>query len=131
MLLKFHFDILSFIIDKNPEYVDLMVQLPFLTLTETEHTGVGCFYTYSLDTSFDLSKMNFAEDDIILDMSMSFNSDKLPNGAMVVFYIRNKKIDTLEILSNGTDYPIEELEDYAFESRPINYIQLKTNANSG
>lgn len=131
MLSKFHFDVLSFIIESNPDYVNLKEQLPFLTVIDIEHTGIGCFYTYSLNDDFDISKLNLQVNDLILDMGSSLNSEKLPEGAQLILLIKNKKIETLEVMSNGDNYPSEELSDYSFKEVSSNYIQIKTTANSG
>ena len=122
MLTEFHKAALSFMLD-DPADQHLREQIPYLSLVETEHTGVGCFYTYEVSPS---SSLKFDTDlEYLIDLGKTLYAKEFSLGASMILYVSNGKIDGLGILAHGDRYPETEPTEYRFENTPYNIIDLR------
>jgi|GEM_PF-860936 len=121
-LSKFHTDALSFILNQYEDLSVFLAQIPLLTIENIEHTGVGCFYTYNLPGDYKLDDIQIEEPEIIVGNECHLTAPELEYGASVLLWIRNKRMETLEILAHGDAYPESELDVYKFEIVPVNRI---------
>jgi hypothetical protein len=128
-LSRFQVDALTFIINQYQDLELLHEQIPFLEIIDIEHTGVGCFYNYKLNSDYDfLNIQPNVNDEEILGMGCQLEAETLIYGASLTLFIKNKTIETLEILAHGPNFPTEELTDYSFRIVPVNIINdIKTN----
>lgn len=99
----------------------LRKQVDFLTITETEHTGVGLFITFSADPSVKDYKakrellVNEADNKEILEMvdGVEIKNESQNILADAIVHLKEGIIDCLEIWNkNGENYPVVEPENY-------------------
>jgi len=119
MLTEFHKAALTFMLS-HPDDKELNRQIPYLSLADVEHTGVGCFYRYQVSQLVPLEIKS--EQDFIIDGGMALYAKELPDGASMILYVEKGIIDCLEVLAIDSQYPITEPTNYRFENRSFNLI---------
>lgn len=119
MLTDFHKAALTFMLS-HPDDKELNRQIPYLSLADVEHTGIGCFYSYQISQLATLEIKS--EQDFIIDGGMTLYANELPDGASMVLYVENGIIDCLEVLAIDSQYPRTEPTNFRFENRPFNLI---------
>jgi hypothetical protein len=124
VLTKFHIDALKFIInDYYDMYPELLDQIPFLEISDIEHTGVGCFYSFALN-NVAFKNINRNNNDVLCG-GYTLYSDELIEGALMMIFLREGKIETLEVMAHESQYPITEPKNYYFKNLPVNVIDYK------
>lgn len=117
-------DIFNLAFDDHPESDLLREQIPFLTLTDTEHTGIGAFIHFSKDPAivqFRLNTsnaINFDTEGIPTELldGIEIRNPELSLLADAMVWLKNGFIDHLEIFNKcGEDYFQEEPEHYHLE----------------
>jgi hypothetical protein len=119
---QFQIDSIKFVLQSG-EFSHFLEQLDGLNLKSIEHTGVGCIYSYYLDPMFDSSLKLHDENDLIVEGGFFLRSDDLPNGASLTLWIEKGRIASLEVLANGSDFPLTDPTNYSFDIIPINIIK--------
>lgn len=122
MISEFHKAALMYMLD-DPEDQSLRAQIPYLSVVDFEHTGVGCDYIYGLSESAPLqydSELNY-----IICLGKSMYAKEFSDGASMILHVRKGKIAVLDILVHGDDYPETEPTEYRFEDTPYNIIDQR------
>lgn len=117
-------DILVFFAHEIAPEFPLSNQIPYLTETAFEYTGVGLFVSFS--STKDVTNFKLPED-IGGFWGVKITSTVLEIYADVILRIQQGIIDYLEIFSVGGPYPEHDLPDYVFSryaSDEINFIDL-------
>ena len=84
-------------------------QIPFLTDSEYEYTGVGLFVGFSYSEPISQFKLT---NNTTFTHGVEIRSSKLELGADTTLFITEGLISTLEILAYDGNYPDKELTDY-------------------
>ena len=128
-------DILDLAFDDHAECDLLKKQVSFLTVTETDHTGIGVFIHFSADDEiqqFKLDTSNARNFDIegnptdMLDGIEIRNSD-LSILADAIVHLKNGIIDHLEIWNKcGEDYVQTDPEHYEIDQMWLDESKRRT-----
>lgn len=106
---QFILDILNLLLDGDDDGLLLRKQIPFLTDTDYEYTGVGVIIGFSANQQIDEYKLG--DRSFIID-GVKLKSKDLEFGAEATASIKNGILDFLDIWSYSGDYPRTELTSY-------------------
>jgi hypothetical protein len=115
---QFQIDALKFIIESSKELMPLFEQIKELELESKEHTGIGCIYSYKIKPTSNSGNFGIAG-------GFQVNSESLQSGASLILRITDGMIHTLDVLSNGDNFPTIDPTSYSFEIVPINIIDKR------
>lgn len=121
-LSTFQIECIEFIINSSEGFEQLLAQVPALELKSIEHTGVGCIYSYELESTFDSSSTFPDTSDFIIEGGFLVTAAGLPSGASLMLWIEKGRINALEVLALGADFPKQDPTVYAFDMSPVNII---------
>ena len=121
-LTSFVTDSIRFVLKSYDFPDELESQIPYLTLIEKEHTTIGCCYSFDLST--ESKSLISPNDNSILTGGCMVYVDSIGMEADLTIWVKNGKIDCLEVLSHTCNFPKKDPEKYYFKNTPVNYIDL-------
>ena len=96
-------------LDGDDDGLLLRKQIPFLTDSEYEYTGVGVVVAFSSDEQIDDYRL--ADRTFVID-GVGLKSKELEIGADVTAFVKNGVLDYIDIWSYSGEYPRVELTSY-------------------
>lgn len=118
----FVIDSIRFVLESFGFLEDLESQISSLSIVDKEHTKIGCYYSFDLNSN-DKSIID-PNDNSILCAGCNVYVDSIGLVADLTVWLREGKIDCLEVLSHTCDFPVNDPEKYYFKNIPVNYIDL-------
>jgi hypothetical protein len=118
---KYILDIFDIAFDDHPSSDLLRKQIPYLTLTNIDHTGIGAFIHFQADNQINQFRLdttmatNYDIEGNTTEMvdGIEIRNPKLSILADAIIHLKNGIIDHLEIWNKcGEDYVLTEPEHY-------------------
>ena len=128
-------DILDLAFDDHSESDLLRNQVPFLTVTDIDHTGIGAFVHFSSDDQiqqFKLDTSNATNFDIEGNPTSMVDGVEIKNSDLLILadatiHLKNGIIDHLEIWNKcGEDYVLTDPEHYQLDQMWLDKNKRRT-----
>ena len=103
---------MDLLLDGEEDAVRLKAQLPYLTDSEYEYTGVGLFVSFEQNKGIEPTIL---ENERTILNGVEITSTELEIGADATLFVFNGLIDYLEIWSYSGNYPANELSNYCLK----------------
>lgn len=122
---EFILNILHLALTDDNTLASLQQQIPFLTIKEVKHTGIGLFIYLDLYNAAQVERhITTIKSTPITGVEIRSDKEKVLADAVV--HVSNGLIDYIEIFNkNGEDYPVTELACYEMYQTWLNENQRK------